>query len=674
VSELRYSNVISNYLDETLTSYFLRLSAQLLIAPLDLRKELALFTLLGSNQCYYIDLDWPHKLDLSILAKSLGKKSNALYDLIMWRLASRLSIPNYDQKYSPRKDTYRFWFFHPFTKFCPECLKENLYYRLSWKLSPVSVCDKHRNFLLDYCTECGNKISLYKLSKKKSRLDNIDGLSEMVFCPNCRSDLRMQKNNQVPSEWLAANRFLINKLWVNSRKRDKGLLQLNGPSFFQNFYHLYRIVKKANAISQCDHSNSCNLNEKNNNTYVTYLTIKTMRDWPGSFIKPLEVLRGNNLLNIVGINERYDYEVTPEIREVYNRFTKRYKSLFLFHEATDSDKETETKKLSDLQWLRVLHFLMETKGFITLTLDLKGVSHNAWGKVMFPSGYSLRRAVEGIYYRLQTGIAFPELPEEICSRWEVQRLLAALGSKDIERLIIFLRKLMDEDDIEPGKYNALLNDANDAAQGITDYAWIMLRKFVPYGKVRGKVKLKGKNRTSPRKLAENMVKRLVQRPEARELCTRDDTQIAHWKSEGINNLNGFVRSVLEMANQLVDFEPSIRGDIITDEIWNEINTVEGLRIDKISNVPLGVNRKLLEIVVQSMYYEEKMISKSIYENINPGYCVETVRHWVKSYFYSGLLPIIEKELLLGSSNINKRVFEESMKDIEVVLEDSNYHR
>jgi len=75
-----------------------------------------------------------------------------------------------------------------------------------------------------------------------------------------------------------------------------------------------------------------------------------------------------------------------------------------------------------------------------------------------------------------------------------------------------------------------------------------------------------------------------------------------------------------------------------------------------------------------MYYEEKMISKSIYENINPGYCVETVRHWVKSYFYSGLLPIIEKELLLGSSNINKRVFEESMKDIEVVLEDSNYHR
>ncbi len=39
--------------------------------------------------------------------------------------------------------------------FCPECLKENQYWRKSWSLRPFSVCPKHNLLLIKDCHECG---------------------------------------------------------------------------------------------------------------------------------------------------------------------------------------------------------------------------------------------------------------------------------------------------------------------------------------------------------------------------------------------------------------------------------------------------------------------------------------------------------------------------------------
>lgn len=60
-------------------------------------------------------------------------------------------------------DTYRF---------CPQCLKEKLYYRLIWKMNPVKACTQHDVFLVNGCPSCKKQI-------------NFREVEILDVCPHC---------------------------------------------------------------------------------------------------------------------------------------------------------------------------------------------------------------------------------------------------------------------------------------------------------------------------------------------------------------------------------------------------------------------------------------------------------------------------------------------------------
>ena len=49
------------------------------------------------------------------------------------------------------------------TAFCPHCLEEASYHRLSWLLYPVFACIQHQNWLRDTCADCGQPTSVQEV-------------------------------------------------------------------------------------------------------------------------------------------------------------------------------------------------------------------------------------------------------------------------------------------------------------------------------------------------------------------------------------------------------------------------------------------------------------------------------------------------------------------------------
>ncbi|MFF5395853.1 TniQ family protein [Peribacillus butanolivorans] len=75
-------------------------------------------------------------------------------------------------------------------RYCPECMSECFYYRQIWDISFVTVCIKHKNFLIDTCGNCGKSLTIFNI------------MSSVCLCGN-RLD-RHQPNKNVPNNLLEA--------------------------------------------------------------------------------------------------------------------------------------------------------------------------------------------------------------------------------------------------------------------------------------------------------------------------------------------------------------------------------------------------------------------------------------------------------------------------------------
>lgn len=64
-------------------------------------------------------------------------------------------------------------------RYCPQCIAECPYYRLTWRFLFLSGCARHHNVLLDTCGHCGYSIPIFTSPFR------------IGFCPHCRGDLRL---------------------------------------------------------------------------------------------------------------------------------------------------------------------------------------------------------------------------------------------------------------------------------------------------------------------------------------------------------------------------------------------------------------------------------------------------------------------------------------------------
>lgn len=84
-------------------------------------------------------------------------------------------------------------------RYCPLCVTEQGYYRLTWRFLAIEGCDEHGSRLLDRCSHCGQPIPF------------LTYYSQVGICPVCGGDLRT-----CPVEFLAEPQ----RVWIKNRTLD----------------------------------------------------------------------------------------------------------------------------------------------------------------------------------------------------------------------------------------------------------------------------------------------------------------------------------------------------------------------------------------------------------------------------------------------------------------------
>lgn len=122
-------------------------------------------------------------------------------------------------------------------RFCPECLVEQLYYRLPWRFIQLNGCVIHQCRLLEVCGHCGQSIPL------------VTSPITLGICPSCGTDLRNCPPTEMsPEEQAVAQRWQDNLVylltpqpweddpdtiaasigpWLSFVRRERGLLRVN---------------------------------------------------------------------------------------------------------------------------------------------------------------------------------------------------------------------------------------------------------------------------------------------------------------------------------------------------------------------------------------------------------------------------------------------------------------
>jgi hypothetical protein len=133
----------------------------------------------------------------------------------------------------------------PGLQFCPECLKDQgVYLRRSWRLSLVTLCERHGCSLRDRCPNCQSPIHFHRTEMGDGKLTSVIPVNT---CPLCRSRL-IETGNDSPMDprALATQAALLTRLRSNTSSLEYfevwshllGLLASPRPRFVQFRAHV----------------------------------------------------------------------------------------------------------------------------------------------------------------------------------------------------------------------------------------------------------------------------------------------------------------------------------------------------------------------------------------------------------------------------------------------------
>lgn len=86
---------------------------------------------------------------------------------------------------------------HQFSRFCPQCLAEDAFWRIGWELLFHDACSQHGVWLIDLCGSCGENVSWDR--------------DHLVRC-QCGSDLRTEQASDCPDSVARLSSILLEKL------------------------------------------------------------------------------------------------------------------------------------------------------------------------------------------------------------------------------------------------------------------------------------------------------------------------------------------------------------------------------------------------------------------------------------------------------------------------------
>lgn len=121
------------------------------------------------------------------------------------------------------KQQERFLYHQSFSKFCPECLTEDLYHRLYWDISLVTICTKHKRYLQESCISCQKKTRISRIMQNKCQ---------------CGEPFTRIRNLQIPTDNEIFSQKFIQELILGKIEESKTPFKKDYFRLFIYFCHL----------------------------------------------------------------------------------------------------------------------------------------------------------------------------------------------------------------------------------------------------------------------------------------------------------------------------------------------------------------------------------------------------------------------------------------------------
>lgn len=172
--------------DESLTSLLIRLGERNRIRSITALSEL----LFPGRHPEVIQkcMDYP-PLGIDKLSKVTNIPEAQIFGTTFYYLALNFGLPNN----SSRISRFLSESISKGLRFCPQCLVEDPFYRLSWRFNHIIACHKHGCLLLERCSNCNQEIPLFVMPP------------QMAICPTCGIQLGKLRSKDclLPSDTVA---------------------------------------------------------------------------------------------------------------------------------------------------------------------------------------------------------------------------------------------------------------------------------------------------------------------------------------------------------------------------------------------------------------------------------------------------------------------------------------
>lgn len=202
---------------------------------------------------------------------------------------------------------------HRYPRFCPQCLAEDIFWRVEWELLFHDACSTHGTWLIDQCSSCGNKLSWDRDS--------------LVRC-ECGADLRAETANACPISVVLISEVLKDKI---------NQLQLEAPypaPFSKtDVEQTQRIIRYLGTyMNESTSKNPLKIQQAgtmNRSWPITSFAAEILTNWPEAFHASLTTIQSkgdmNNkptLNNVFGRAYHYLYRCLtgPEFDEMRSAF------------------------------------------------------------------------------------------------------------------------------------------------------------------------------------------------------------------------------------------------------------------------------------------------------------------------------------------------------------------
>ncbi|WP_369680204.1 TniQ family protein [Paenibacillus sp. 7523-1] len=153
---------LSPYPNESLLSYLNRTAAANKTSLIELLKEVKNKDYnLRTDRIYLVDIYPESVLNLDLLTKRTQLQAEGILQMTFYYAHYKFSHSEKNSDSRLMKGLIRHQAYY-----CPQCLFNNNYIRLYWKLSDIDICLEHRCYLVSACQNCNNRNSFQDLGYK----------------------------------------------------------------------------------------------------------------------------------------------------------------------------------------------------------------------------------------------------------------------------------------------------------------------------------------------------------------------------------------------------------------------------------------------------------------------------------------------------------------------------